>query len=151
MPQYTINSQKKPQKQQPVQSTRSDHQMTYTSSHKTKLQQQTRKKISKMAFELLEPREFSNQLSGSSGLSLLHLNIRSLQRHYDEFVDLRATLHHTFHFIALSETWLSENTCQAYPLPGYHLELACRRSLSSTKGSQTVHGGVALYVRNDEI
>lgn len=53
-------------------------------------------------------------------LSVLHLNSRGLRSHFDDLVCLLSTLKHDFHFIALSETWLSNNTDNNFNIPGYH-------------------------------
>lgn len=100
-----------------------------------------------MALELLEVGQFNQQMKTSSDLSLLHLNIRSLQKHYDELHVLNASLKHSFHVIALSETWLSNGADAPYPLPGYQLEVANRSNLLSDKlRTASSHGGVALYI-----
>lgn len=88
-------------------------------------------------------------MKDSSQLSLLHLNIRSLPAHYDALYDLCTNLNHAFHFIALSETWLSQQSDGAYNLPGYQLEVSCRlRPQPNRLPTQPSHGGVALYINS---
>ena len=50
--------------------------------------------------------KFTNK---QSAFSLLHLNARSLQKHFDEFYTLVSTLDYKFSAIAVSETWLNLN------------------------------------------
>lgn len=99
-----------------------------------------------MNVSLLEPDLFSRQTSTSSELSVLHLNIRSLRNHYDDLICLISTLKHDFHFIALSETWLSNNTNNNLNIPGYLAIYGHRQPKEITFPSKS-HGGVALYIK----
>ena len=47
--------------------------------------------------------------SKSNSFSLLHLNIRSLQKNFDKLIDFLATLDFEFKVACISETWCSEN------------------------------------------
>ena len=72
------------------------------------------------------------------GVSLLHLNIRSCQKDFDDFETYIHNLNHNFSVIGLSETWLNDSVKDLYSLPGYNSLHLCR---NGKKG-----GGVSLYV-----
>lgn len=85
-----------------------------------------------------------NDFSGaipSNAFSSFHLNIRSLSKNYDEFVHFLHTLKHTFTVIALSETWLSEDTKDFFKLTNYQ---SCHYVRQARPG-----GGVSLFIHND--
>ena len=46
------------------------------------------------------------QNTTSKDFSILHLNIRSLQKHFDDFKGFLSHLNFTFKVVCLSETWL---------------------------------------------
>lgn len=100
-----------------------------------------------MNASLIEPGLFYTQTSASSELSVIHLNIRSLRSHFYDLLWLLSTLKHDFHFIALSETWLSNNTSNNFNIPGYNAQYSHRHTQSATFSS-SLHGGVALYIKN---
>ena len=54
-----------------------------------------------------------------SQLSLFHLNIKSISKHYDELELYLNSLDFKFSFIGLSETWLDDNKEEFYDLKGY--------------------------------
>ena len=52
--------------------------------------------------------------------SLLHLNIRSISKHFDELqILLNNQNKHSFSVIGLTETWLSSNTLLPFAINGY--------------------------------
>lgn len=87
-------------------------------------------------FEHLIKRLPSDQI-----LSAFHLNIRSLPKNYDHLSQLLSSMNHNFSIIALTETWLSEDTINLYELPLYNSLHLTRKHKSG--------GGVVLYIRND--
>ena len=73
--------------------------------------------------------------------SLLHLNIRSLRKNFDEFQTLLTTASVKFTAIGITETWCNENTpTELYNIDNYAYTHICR---------ETTGGGVGLYVSND--
>ena len=46
----------------------------------------------------------------NNSLSMLHINIRSLQKHFDSLFNLLMTLNVEFQVICITETWCSENS-----------------------------------------
>ena len=68
--------------------------------------------------------KFQNEVKDCSPtgthLSLVHLNIKSLPKHYDELVIFLESLGHDFSFIGLTETWLDEYKHDLYDLPDYN-------------------------------
>ena len=74
-----------------------------------------------------------------SQLSLFHLNIKSISKHYDELELYLNSLDFKFSFIGLSETWLDDNKEEFYDLKGYS---SVNRYRKDKKG-----GGVSLHIR----
>ena len=85
----------------------------------------------------------SFNLNDSSMFSFVHMNIRSLPKHFNEMINYFDTLHPSFSVVGLSETWLKQSNMpfNIYSIPGFHLETNCRVG--------RVGGGVALYVSTD--
>ena len=72
-------------------------------------------------------------------LSVLHINIRSLEINFIQLEAFLGSLPHPPDILALTETWLNEENKLNYSIPGYcafHVVRPPRK-----------HGGVALYVR----
>ena len=66
------------------------------------------------------------------GFTILHHNIRSLPKHYDEFIDFLAYLTINIDCIVLSETFLNDRNKDQFPLPGYkvfHLVRSNKREI----------------------
>ena len=53
--------------------------------------------------------------------SLLHLNIRSLNRHYDNLINCLARIKNRFSVIGISETWLA-HADHAVDIDGYNFQ-----------------------------
>ena len=71
--------------------------------------------------------------------SLLHMNIRSLKKHFDELQLLLDTQNkHPLSIIGLTETWLSSDVNLPYGVSGYDFIVNNRRD--------RIGGGVALYI-----
>ena len=75
----------------------------------------------------------------SSCFSLIHLNIRSVPKHLDEFINYSRNLNVEFSVIGLSETWVKDSNVDLYNINGYRGEHVYR--------SGKCGGGVSLYVR----
>ena len=75
-----------------------------------------------------------------SKLTLIHFNIRSLSKHFEQLKDILHSLCE-FSLIALSETWLKNTSPDMFSLPGY--------SLITNNRSGKRGGGVALYIHSD--
>ena len=73
-------------------------------------------------------------------LSLFHLNIKSLPKHYDEFQIFLKSLGQNFSIVGLTETWLDENKHDLYDLP----ENNCIHRYGEVRRC----GGVSLCLRN---
>ena len=58
------------------------------------------------------PKESSRNLNNfdKSSFSMLHLNIRSLQKNFDSLLNLLMTLKFEFKVICITETWCSDNS-----------------------------------------
>ena len=75
-----------------------------------------------------------------SFFSVLHMNVWSLSKHFDQLQTHLRALHSTFSIIGLSETWLKLTDIPAniYSLPGYYFESKNRHDRTG--------GGVAMYI-----
>ena len=76
-----------------------------------------------------------------SSLSILHFNIRSLQKNYDNLTFYLNCLRIQPHVIALTETWIKDTTQHHFHLAGY----STYHSLRMNKE----HGGVSLLINSD--
>ena len=85
------------------------------------------------------PSEFNSQSPFDSRLSLIQFNARSLQKIFENISQFLSMLHHSFDFIAISETWISGPPLIPFSLDGYTMLNADR---SHGRG-----GDVALFVK----
>ena len=72
--------------------------------------------------------------------SILHLNIRSIKKNFDNFKKILCSLDFTFSVIWFSETWLDKLDSFTYDLPNY---TSIHQKRSDRKG-----GGVSIYIHN---
>ena len=73
-------------------------------------------------------------------MNLLHVNIRSTRKNFDNLKALITSLPSQPDVIAVSETWLSNTTSFLYELEGYSSYHVVRTARE--------HGGVSIYVHN---
>ena len=83
--------------------------------------------------------KFTKSGSFDRNLSVFHLNVKSLPKHYDELEMYLDSLRFPFSFIGLTETWLGECKENLYELPHY---VSVTKSRNSKRG-----GGVSLLIR----
>lgn len=83
--------------------------------------------------------QFNDLCTSMSGdiFSTFHLNIRSLPSNYDNFIHYLSSLRHNFSVIALSETWLTEDSKEMFKIPKYKSVHRVRVNRSG--------GGVSLF------
>ena len=73
-------------------------------------------------------------------ISVLNVNIRSLNAHFDELTSYLRDMNVQPTVIALTETWLKDyDDIEQFTLPGYHKLLTCNRS-------DGLRGGVAIWL-----
>ena len=76
--------------------------------------------------------------------SLIHFNIRSPRKHFNNIICYLTVLDFHFNAIALSETFLNSNDdIELFALPGYHLPITLNRP--NEDGGR----GIVLYISND--
>ena len=75
--------------------------------------------------------------TANSKLSVLHLNIRSINKNFSELTDLLQTVDYQFHEIGLSETWLNDYS-HSVSVEGYDFVHSHRKNRQG--------GGVGLYL-----
>ena len=54
--------------------------------------------------------EFNNKVINAKQFSIIHINCRSLRSNFLKIMNLLESLRHSFDVIALSKTWLNDNT-----------------------------------------
>ena len=88
------------------------------------------------------PEEFQKFVGSSShdSFSILHLNIRSIKKNFDDFKLFFSNLAISFSVICFSETWLDEVGNSLYELPQY---ISKHQVRDDSKG-----GGVSIYIHN---
>ena len=75
-----------------------------------------------------------------TGLSLFHVNARSLTKNFDNFELCLDSLNVKFDIIAVSENWLDKESKDSYNISGYQVIHVVREK---TRG-----GGCSLYIKN---
>lgn len=89
---------------------------------------------------VLEPDNLKS-VSDSYHYSMMHVNIRSLNKHHTDIISLISTSGCYFDIIGSSETWLNDNTCmELLNIEGYNLHTKNRPFRSG--------GGVCLYIKS---
>ena len=81
---------------------------------------------------------FNQCFHNASDLFVLHLNIRSLQKNFDEFQSLIDNMKNKPHVILVTESWLDPSLSQSYMLKNYRLEVSSQTELRGK--------GVAMYI-----
>lgn len=89
-------------------------------------------------------------LEQTLAFSLVHLNTRSLWRHYDDLVAFLSIVKHSFFVICLSETWLSADEGHLYALPGYESEY-CHRVTNRGGGYGVLITSSIPYKRRQDL
>ena len=72
--------------------------------------------------------------------SLLHLNVRSIPKNFNNFLTYLETLQYQFSVIGISETWLKDHNVNCYFIDGYKSEHNYRKEKAG--------GGVSLFVKS---
>ena len=78
--------------------------------------------------------------SFSNCLILLHFNIRSLPRNYDNFTRFLANIDSKFSIMGVSETWLKDS--------GYSIDIEGHDFIHNPRPNR-IGGGIGIYVDND--
>ena len=86
------------------------------------------------------PEKFKNIIKGvdSSNLSIMNLNMRSIPKNFDSFIQLNNILDYNFDIIAFTETWLTEQNESKHLLDGYTPIYNSRKNRDG--------GGVCLFI-----
>ena len=62
------------------------------------------------------------------GLSVIHINYRSLNAHFDQVKDLLINLESQTDVICLSKTWLTDTNCDLFSIPIYTFYFSNRQN-----------------------
>ena len=84
-----------------------------------------------------EVEELNNNLCEFSGTMIVHHNVRSFNRNFDNLALFLSNIKHSIDIIVLSETWFVEEMC--VNVEGYVGHHVCR--------ADKIGGGVSIYVR----
>ena len=80
------------------------------------------------------------QNTTNKDFSILHLNIRSLQKHFDDFKSFLSHLNFTFKVICLSETWLHDaKHAASFNLSNYQM-------INLHRQNGRAGGGVCIFI-----
>ena len=81
-----------------------------------------------------------NQLNciSPNNFSLIHLNIHSFQRNFDNFSDYLSQLKHQFQILAFTETWLTQSNSSLCFIPSYEHVFTHR--------NDRIGGGVSIFI-----
>jgi len=78
--------------------------------------------IDQLSCKYFDIHSFISSTSDEASLfSLMHLNIRSIPKHYEELSIFLDCLKLNFSVIGLTETWFSESNVDCYKFHGYHI------------------------------
>ena len=92
--------------------------------------------------EYLTINQFKSLKNINDNFSIMHLNIRSLNRNSDNLKLLLDKPHQSsFSVIGLTKTWLKKSSAIHYSLPGYNL-------IENSRNNRT-GGGVAFYIKEN--
>ena len=95
-----------------------------------------------MIMEYLQQKSLMNSSVGKPQLSALHLNIRSLSKHFDELCNLLHSIPFEIDMIGCSETWITPQVdLDSIKITDYHM-IIDNRTFSTG-------GGVALYLKSN--
>ena len=97
---------------------------------------------------------FNKELSTSNihagiTLSIIHANMRSVQKNLSDFENYFKLLHHSFSVIAISETWLHDYNKELYCIDGYAMIQRCRSGRIGGGVALCIKDGISYNVRND--
>ena len=99
------------------------------------------------------PEESSQNLNSfdKSSFSMLHLNIRSLQKNFDSLLNLLMTLKFEFKVICITETWCSDNSMNhnLFELPQYKSIHQVRRAGKGGGIAVFLHESLTFNIRHD--
>ena len=76
----------------------------------------------------------------SKAINMLHINIRSMKKNFCQLEALLSTMSDSVSAIAITETWLTESSKDAYFIPNY--------KFTSSSRSGKIGGGVGIYVHS---
>ena len=82
-------------------------------------------------------------------LSMFHMNIKSLPKHFGELQQYLNMLEYDFSLIGISETWLNENNTDLYDLNGYVTIKGCRKERRGGGASLFMRDEISFATRND--
>lgn len=96
--------------------------------------------------------DFHNVIESSKNrehFSIIHINIRSLPKNYDQLSHYLSSLNHEFLIIALTETWLTNMNHDSFNMPFYTSVHSFRKERVGGGASLLVNSKYDFKLRND--
>ena len=81
-------------------------------------------------------------LLNPEGVSIVHINARSLHQNYDDIVTFVSNQRHMIDFILISETWVDQICASGYSIQRYEM-------LHCTPDSSSIGKGCAIYIKSN--
>ena len=81
--------------------------------------------------------------------SLMHMNIRSVSKHFHEFTLLLYCMNYNFTIIGLSETWFTSQNVDCYKLLGYNIINDLRTNRAGGGASLLIRNSIPYALRSD--
>ena len=91
----------------------------------------------------------SNNTNCSNKMSLFHINIKSLPKHFDDLNLYLNSLDYTFSFDGLTETWLDECKHDLFDLRGYNCVNRFRKGKKGGGVTLCLRYGIPYTIRDD--
>lgn len=85
-------------------------------------------------------RSWAEVSNADTKLSLIHVNVRSIYRHWDQLMLILNTRLPSLDILILSEVNADEAGCATFSLPGFHFFCLCRE--------QRKGGGIMMYIND---
>ena len=85
--------------------------------------------------------EMTNCTMKKQKIFMCHLNVQSMRKNLDSSVDYMDLLKYNFNIICFTETWLMDDDCDVYMIPGYRMVEKLR--------ADRIGGGVAICIKDD--
>ena len=104
--------------------------------------------ISALDAKYLTPQDFQGQFEcfKKDSISVLHLNIRSMNKNFENFKDFYASLNFNFSIVCFTETWAEDNSISKnsnFQLENYSV---IHQSRENRKG-----GGLSIFVHENPL
>ena len=91
----------------------------------------------------------SIDIESNQGISIIHINARSVIKHFDDIIFLLDECKFKFNVIVITETWFQEINKDIYTIDKYNSIHVVRNNNGITNNN--VGGGVSIFIQDDLI